>query len=223
MQCQAKSKNTGVQCRRSAVNGKRVCTVHGGLTPSGIASPNFKHGRYSKHMKHLPPVYQESYMEHLANPDLMSLRDDIALMDSRVDELFQDLSKLSGSADIWKALQKAWSNFLVANRKKNHADMQRYLNELDSIISAGDVRAGIWSSIMVVKEQKRKIQESELKRLTMNNLMITNEQAISLFYRVLMEIKEGVETHIQDKDIARAFLSQVSSRMMTMIQVEDGE
>src|SRR4051794_31482084 len=51
MQCQAKCKSTGQQCRRSATEGKRVCRVHGGAS-TGPRKPNtrtnaLKHGIYS--------------------------------------------------------------------------------------------------------------------------------------------------------------------------------
>ena len=84
MQCQAKSKATGVQCRRRAVKGKRVCTVHGGLTPSGHASPHFKSGRYSRY---LPARLTERYREAQADQRLLELREEIALIDARLCEL----------------------------------------------------------------------------------------------------------------------------------------
>jgi len=40
-QCTAKSKRSGEQCRKRAVNGSTKCHMHGGKTPS-------KHGGYSK-------------------------------------------------------------------------------------------------------------------------------------------------------------------------------
>ncbi len=55
MQCQAKSKRSGVQCKSWAIRGKQVCRMHGARggikTPEGrqqqIASVT-KHGFYSK-------------------------------------------------------------------------------------------------------------------------------------------------------------------------------
>src|SRR3954469_9482211 len=84
MQCAAKCKATGEQCRRWAVNGKRVCTVHGGLTPSGHASPHFKSGRYSRY---LPSRLSERYHEAQADQRLLELREEIALIDARLCDL----------------------------------------------------------------------------------------------------------------------------------------
>lgn len=84
MQCQAKCKATGQRCRRRAVKGKRVCTVHGGLTPAGTASIHYRSGRYSKH---LPARLTERYQEAQTDQRLLELREEIALIDSRLSDL----------------------------------------------------------------------------------------------------------------------------------------
>jgi len=50
-QCAAKSKQSGQRCKNKAVDGARVCRIHGGATPRGADSPNLKHGRYSPYLK----------------------------------------------------------------------------------------------------------------------------------------------------------------------------
>ena len=41
--CQAKSKRSGLQCRKAAMQGKRVCRTHGGVStgPKKIVRENF--------------------------------------------------------------------------------------------------------------------------------------------------------------------------------------
>jgi hypothetical protein len=48
--CRAKSKRTGQPCRSPAVNGFRVCRMHGarGGAPEGKGNGNFRHGRRTK-------------------------------------------------------------------------------------------------------------------------------------------------------------------------------
>jgi hypothetical protein len=48
--CKAKSKRTGLPCRSTAVNGYRVCRMHGagGGAPEGKENGNFKHGGCTK-------------------------------------------------------------------------------------------------------------------------------------------------------------------------------
>ena len=55
VQCKAKSKISGVQCRKHAVKGKAVCRIHGAYagikTTEGIArmkASKIKHGNFTK-------------------------------------------------------------------------------------------------------------------------------------------------------------------------------
>jgi hypothetical protein len=98
MQCAAKCKATGDQCRRRAVKGKRVCTVHGGLTPVGSASPHYKSGRYSRH---LPARLSERYSEAQTDKRLLELRDEIALVDTRLADLLPRVDDASDDYPIW--------------------------------------------------------------------------------------------------------------------------
>jgi len=50
LRCRAKSKRTGLPCRSPAVNGYRVCRMHGagGGAPEGKRNGNFRHGGRTK-------------------------------------------------------------------------------------------------------------------------------------------------------------------------------
>ena len=57
--CGAKTRN-GKTCQRAPMQNGR-CYLHGGATPSGPDSPNFKHGRYATVFKgHLAEKFQEA-------------------------------------------------------------------------------------------------------------------------------------------------------------------
>lgn len=88
-QCTATSKQSGERCRKPAMRGRTVCLAHGGRTPRGEASPHFKTGRYSRSLPgHLVATYEQA----LADPRLLSLRDEIALTDVMIDEQLSQLS-----------------------------------------------------------------------------------------------------------------------------------
>ena len=89
-QCTAKSKRSGRQCRKSAMKGRTVCLAHGGRTPRGVASPNFKTGRYSRS---LPGHLVADYERAINDPTLLSLRDDIALNETMITTLLQQLDE----------------------------------------------------------------------------------------------------------------------------------
>jgi len=51
IRCKAKSKRSGRGCKSPAVTGREVCRMHGGATPRGTESANFKHGLYSRYAR----------------------------------------------------------------------------------------------------------------------------------------------------------------------------
>lgn len=61
-----------------------MCRAHGGATPRGIASPHFRHGRWSKD---LPAHLSERYEQAREDAELLSLHDEIALLDMRISAL----------------------------------------------------------------------------------------------------------------------------------------
>ena len=50
LQCEAKSKHSGVRCKSYAVNGYKVCRMHGagGGAPKGERNGMYRHGIYTK-------------------------------------------------------------------------------------------------------------------------------------------------------------------------------
>lgn len=42
-------KRNGQQCKASAIKGREKCRVHGGKTPRGKKSPQYKHGFFARH------------------------------------------------------------------------------------------------------------------------------------------------------------------------------
>jgi hypothetical protein len=80
--CGANKKRGAGICRSIPMKNGR-CRVHGGATPGGMALPQYKHGRYSKY---LPTGLADKYNEALLDTELVTLRDDIALVDSQIQE-----------------------------------------------------------------------------------------------------------------------------------------
>ena len=51
--CSARrSDGSGDSCHSPVVMPNGKCSVHGGKTPGGIASPHYRHGRYSQYLPH---------------------------------------------------------------------------------------------------------------------------------------------------------------------------
>lgn len=204
MQCQAKAKSTGEQCRRWAVAGKRVCTVHGGLTPRGIASANFRHGRYSKS---LPARLTGRYQEAASDPELLALREDIALLDSRISDVLSRVDSGESGA-LWKSLGTLRTQFLVAQRSKDEMTMQVALMGLLNAVAQGYDDFMAWADVVDLLERRRRLVESEQKRLVAMQQMVTAEQAMTLIAALASSMREHVLDRVEP-DVARDILSAV--------------
>ena len=87
--CGAKRKNAeGKVCQLPPAKGRTRCRYHGGASLSGIASPTFKHGRYSKV---LPTGLRKKFEEAGKDPMLLSHEPELKLLDVKLSELIGEL------------------------------------------------------------------------------------------------------------------------------------
>lgn len=93
--CGAKTRAGGLCSNPGTGQGGR-CRFHGGKSLAGVASPTFKHGRYSK----LPAVgaLSEGYQKHLADMDYVALRDELALVTAQIEEAAVALAEVQAQA-----------------------------------------------------------------------------------------------------------------------------
>jgi hypothetical protein len=147
------------------VAGRTRCRLHGGATPRGPAiGPAFKHGRYSRD---LPTRLAARYADSQADPDLASLRADLALIHTRITEV---------------------------------------LERLDEDMPEPAVRE-IWSEIQTLVEHKRKLAESEIRRIALSQQVITAAQAAVL----TATLTDAVFRHVQDRDTLEAIRKDIAS------------
>src|SRR5438067_9697369 len=77
--CGARRRDGGDCCQPAMKNGR--CRMHGGKTPRGLASPKTRSGRYSKD---LPTRILARYQEAMQDPELLSVKHDVALLHSLI-------------------------------------------------------------------------------------------------------------------------------------------
>lgn len=158
--CGAKTR-AGHPCKgQPMANGR--CRMHGGSTPTGLALPQTKTGRYSKH---LPTRLGERYEAALKDPDLLALRDEIALTD----------------ADIGR---------LLAQVEEEPPDDPEQFNKWQTN------QASIRRSIHELIENRRRLVETERKRLVDMQQMMTAEQAMML----LAAVEAVIRKHVDDRN-----------------------
>lgn len=144
-QCTATSKRSGKQCRKHAMRGRTVCLAHGGRTPRGAASPHFKTGRYSRSLPgHLVAAYEQA----LHDPTLMSLRDEIALVDAMIEETLSQITE-----DMpWAKERRLFAQVrrLIEQRRKLVESEVRHIVLAREVMTVDEALALVRAMIMIV-------------------------------------------------------------------------
>ena len=183
--CGAK-KRDGTPCQaRPYPNGR--CRVHGGATPGGFASANFKHGKFSRF---LPKGLKDAYERALRDHELLSLRDEIALLEARGVELLKRIKEAPSLP--WDEVINGLDGLAKA---KGHEYDQQLLALRESAARGRDAttpREKTWASLQSLFQDKARLVAAESRRLHEMSQFVTKEQALVLFHSVGDAVRENV-------------------------------
>lgn len=185
--CGAK-KRDGTPCQKPPMSGATRCRLHGGATPKGLASPHFKTGKRSDH---LPPAMLKAYQEMVNNPDLLSVREDVALIDAMIAAKLP-LLESGESAQHWEQVAKFIRQARIAYKTENYGTLEDALNELEAI---SDKRRLFYATEQEVGNQlelRRKLVDTENKILYNKERALTAEQAMLMISALLDSVRRNV-------------------------------
>lgn len=209
--CGAKARNGNV-CLQPVIKGNNRCRFHGGKSPRGIASARFQSGRYSRY---LPEGLLEKYQQALADPDLLALTDEIAVLQANASKLMEQLDKGGDTFGLWKQLQQTQAELQNARAAGDAVKMAYWLTEQDSLIRQGVSQAARLRDLWDVFERIRRMSESEQKRRVALRDYMTSEQVMVFVAAVTDLIKQ----HVDDKNTLR----QLSTGLTQLIAAKSGE
>lgn len=204
--CQGWSRQAGRQCLERASRGKQKCRSHGGSSPSGIASPNFRHGKY---VSSLPMDLVDSYMELMQDEDYLALRDEIVLMSVRIKDVlgaaygdgFPNMVSLRKRMDEHDAaVRKADGARTDDGRVKWEQDAADALDDVRAIIYKIDDHRAAWDTVESMSNTLRRLVDTERKRLTDGKAMMRADDALT---RAVM-LAKSVKRHVDDSKVVAA-------------------
>lgn len=164
------------------------CKKHGGLTPSGMASPHFKTGIWSKD---LPARLYERYEDALADDKLKSLEDDLALVNARIGELYAQLED-GGGGEIFSEIDQAFQSFKQGQRDRDAQVVREATAKLDDAIRRGRGEGAIWKEIYSLREQRRKLLLADAKQQDVLGQYITVTKVNLLITALLDAVRKRV-------------------------------
>lgn len=181
------------------------CRLHGGASLAGIASPTFRTGRHSKD---LPAGLLDRYQLAHGDKTLIGLRDEVALVDARTGTLLQRLDGTGAGAAGWKsaaghltALKDA-----IAAGGKDPAPFKAALAALDACIGKGIAEASLWTEILHLVNMRRKLVDTESRRLKTLHQMVTTDQAMAFVSALATSVRE----HVKDRKALAAIQSDIA-------------
>jgi hypothetical protein len=204
-------KRDGSPCGQPAVRGMTKCRMHGGRTPSGPGHGAFRHGRYSKV---LPVRLAARYEEAVSSPRLLSLRNDLAVCESRLMDLFGRVDTGESGA-LWQALREALDAFALAQAAGDIPAMTRGFATMRQLVRQGSDDSQAWAEIYRVWDTRSKLTQQETKTLVAMQQMVTTQQLATMFGVITDAITTAVLAHA-DEGSGRKILAQISEEFQRL-------
>lgn len=214
-QCAGVSKTTHQRCGGIATLAHLTCTFHGGRMPKGPAHPKFTHGGRSRF---LPLRYHGLYEAALEDPDLGSLRRDLATTEVRLQDLLQRLDT-GESSGAWAALHEE----LVPELARQIAlgapppALMRHLERVRATVERGQALDATWQDVLKTQAHRAELVAREHKRLQDLGGVVSTEDLgvlLGLLMDRLQRIVRALMPEVQARQILGAF-GQECQRALT--------
>lgn len=192
-QCTAKSKQSGEQCKRNATPGRDKCAMHGGKS---TGAPFRAGGRYSGK---LPQRLEQMYQELRANPELIHLNDDVALLEVRIAEVLQNIEE-HFNAKYLEDLMTAYNQCLKGGDEGAAAFIR-----LGDLIKQGRAYAASWNEIVGLIDAKRKVARVQMQHVEKMQQVVPAMELFRLVTELLRIVLHYVPDATEQAKIGRDF------------------
>jgi hypothetical protein len=157
--------------------------------------PNREDG---ERMRYMDTDVADRYERAINDPELLNLRRDLALMETKIQELMM-ATGTGESRGTWAELQRQANEFQRVWNRNDVLRSQELLANILTMIATGNVRASAVYDLQQAIEIRRKLSETETKRLVALKQFITAENAMNL----VSEVIEIVRKHVTDREQLR--------------------
>lgn len=209
--CQALTA-TGDACRNPATSASGLCSIHarGVVKPSGP----------SRYTRHLPSHLRRHYRDALADPHLCSLKESLALLETRIVTLLGRMGTPE-SETRWRQLQDAYNLLMAARQRADGGGMARAMGRLQDAISGGNADEETWRELQEVLRVKRELTQAETRRQHEAGDYITVERFLAFVTAITHLIVDRVPDLMLRQDLCKG-LTSLTDRVGGRIIDEQG-
>lgn len=221
--CKGKKTN-GDPCKRWAQHHNDYCATcnqkrgHSAIFKPGPANPNYRHGVYAKVV---PTKLLKAYQDGLDDPDLLSGKDEVAVLRARLTQVIERTE--TGESDAtWDRLAAAKYEFELNVSQPDptaQAKAQKALSDIMSLIDTGHSQRLAWADVERLTALLDKLKMSERKRLMEMKAFVTITEAIAMLQTMTWTLKEIVPKEVEDQGAQQRILEGMAKaveRMLTM-------
>ena len=211
--CTSWAYGQGRQCEKQAKDGMNKCPTHGGASLKGAAAPSYKHGKFSKYA---PAGIAARIEEHVRDPELLNLTEDIAIWNARIELLIQELNG-SGGPEAWLQLEVLYTDLVNAIREQNTSEIAKNLNGIGDLIQIAQSDYRTWNRIAGAQEHKIRIVGAEHKRRVDMQLLLDKTHLMLILDQVYNIFVWSLERNIKDEQLRRRVTSDTSSGIRGLV------
>lgn len=151
------------------------CRHHGGKSPKGLDHPRTVHGGYSRY---LPERLIDKYHDAESNEDLANLKSEMALITTRLYELSEKVQDTAGKIQ-YANLYNTYERYKSAKRADQES-AHYILLEFESMLVSVKEDLKVWDEIASLIDTKRKLVDSEFKKMKTMNQFVEVEKVMLL-------------------------------------------
>lgn len=193
----------GVQCDQDATRSSPTCRLHTGAG-TAIGGRFYTSPRYRGF---LPEKLATLYEEALKRPDLLDMKDHIAVLDAKMQSVFEEMGSLN--VPSWEHLrieiERLTDPDLGPSAKVNLLEYARNGTDYDSK----------WNQVHVIMEQQRKLVDTEVRKQKDLNLMIPVDRVMVL----MASVGDIIKRHVQDQET----LAKIKREMGMLMNATAGQ
>jgi hypothetical protein len=184
----------GQHCQLPGTGAGGRCRFHGGKSAkAGPTHHTWKHGRRSQFTKHLPEHLRAAFDASASDPDLLSVRNEIALADSRLHDLLDKLTSGESAARMLslRGLVKAMGNEL-RKADPNPAALAMAVERMGAVLDAAFGDDSVWAQIQAIMGTRMQLTETERRVADSKKANVDADSLRLLLQMILSSVRQHV-------------------------------
>jgi hypothetical protein len=190
-------------CMNSVKEPGLRCRVHGGDEIHALQAR--REQRALQRADALPARVRAAYVQALQDPELFNLRPDLATIEARIADLMTRVD-FGEAGRIWQQAQTTFIQFQDAVARDDTQTMRVHLQTLGRLLAKGATDYTAWSEIIGLIEQRRRLIDTEMRRLEKMRQFLTAEEV----HRLVDQIAELAKRVIKDPKVLNVFTIELA-------------